>query len=264
MRPAVCLLFVADTLFVWMYLAADPLDQVASTRSITCGGPAACEAALRFAADWRHGMAGNSPLYMPGFFLLAIGAWVWAGSTTGLGLLVERTASIAAAVITALAATAAGVGSVLDLYAASHPGFVLGIAGSGPTVSASFAAAYTAITWSVLVGGCRLALVRRSWWPLAPAPGFVLGLAFARVWTVDHVTALWWSRAVAGDAVAISSLLAIPVTATVLLIHHRWTSPHPHARQLPAHGREGTGPAHEHDQHCDNGSVEPRRRPVVR
>lgn len=264
MRPAVCLLFVADTLFVWMYLAADPLDQAASTGSVRCGGPAACEAALRFAADWRHGMAGNSPLYMPGFFLLAIAAWVWARRTTGLGLLVERTASIAAAVIAALAATAAGVGNVLALYAASHPGFVLDMAGAGPTVSASFAAAYTAITWSVLVGGCRLALVRRSWWPLAPAPGFLLGLACARVWTVDHFTALWWSRAVAGDVIAICSLVAIPVTAAALLIQHRWTSPHPPARQLAAHGRKGPGPAHEHDQHGDDSSIEPRRGPVVR
>jgi hypothetical protein len=227
-----------------MYLAADPLEQVASTRSITCGGPAACEAALRFAADWRHGMAGNSPLYMPGFFLLAIGTWVWARSTTGLGLVVQRTVSVAAAVVTAHAATAAGVGNVLKLYAASHPGFVLDVPGYGPAISASLAAVYTAITWSVLVGGCRLALVTRSWWPLAPAPGFVLGLVFVRVWTVDHFTALWWSRAVAGDAVAISSLLAIPVTATVLLIHHRWTSPHPDACQLLSHGREGAGPAH--------------------
>ena len=228
-RAAVCLLFVADTLFVWMYLAADPLEQVASTRAIACGGPAACEAALRFAADWRHGMAGNSPLYMPGFFLLAVATWVWTRWTRGLRLIVERTASIAAAVAAAHAATAAGVGDVLRLYAASHPGFVLDVAGPGPTVSASLAAVYTAITWSVLVGGCRLALVRRSWWPLAPAPGFVLGLAFARVWTVDHFTGLWWSRAVTGDAVALSSLVAIPVTAIVLLVQHRCTSPHPDA-----------------------------------
>ena len=61
------LVVAAQALFLWMFLSADPLEQVA---------PSA--AAWRFASDWRHGMAGNSWLYMPGFFATAAALWLYA------------------------------------------------------------------------------------------------------------------------------------------------------------------------------------------
>lgn len=58
-----------------MFLAADSLEQLAASGAF--GDAREAQAAFAFAASWRHGMAGNSPVYMPGFFAVAIAAWIW-------------------------------------------------------------------------------------------------------------------------------------------------------------------------------------------
>ena len=71
----------ATSFFLWMFLAVAPLETLADTGALRrTDGTDATLQAYEFAAQWRHGMAGNAPLYMPGFFLLAVSAWLWAGA----------------------------------------------------------------------------------------------------------------------------------------------------------------------------------------
>ena len=72
-------LFFSQTLFLWMFYAAEGLEQMAKAGSVVASPPVnAVEVTYRYAADWRHGMAGGSPLYMPGFFAAAITTWLLA------------------------------------------------------------------------------------------------------------------------------------------------------------------------------------------
>src|SRR5215813_1666924 len=69
-------LFTAQTLFLWMFFVAGGLERLAELGQII--GPADMNvkaSAFDFAARWRHGMTGASPLYMPGFFVTAIVLW---------------------------------------------------------------------------------------------------------------------------------------------------------------------------------------------
>src|SRR5262245_50841691 len=76
-------LFLAEALFLWMFLATEPLELLVdggrlSASQNTDKNADLAAAAYQFAARWRHGMAGNAPLYMPGFFAVALTAWPWA------------------------------------------------------------------------------------------------------------------------------------------------------------------------------------------
>jgi hypothetical protein len=69
------LLTLADTAFLWMFLATDPLTQLAGELG---GRRELADDALGFAAAWRHGMAGNSWVYLPGFSATAAAVWLHA------------------------------------------------------------------------------------------------------------------------------------------------------------------------------------------
>ena len=63
------LMLVACILFLWMFFAAATLERTADLGGISAPpGREVRLLAYEYAARWRHGMAGNSPLYMPGFF----------------------------------------------------------------------------------------------------------------------------------------------------------------------------------------------------
>lgn len=209
-------LIVADTFFLWMFLAADPLERMADAGHMV-GDPVASRArAYRFAADWRHGMAGNSPLYMPGFFALAAAAWFWAASRSTRRLLTEGTTVLVAALGIAWLAVPTGAVTVVEAFHREVGDRVLGIppAWSG---RAALDGMYTAATWTVFVVGSRQAIARRSIWRLAPAAVMALVLVFVRPWTVGDFSSLWIDRAAAGDVVAVWSLVAMPALATLLV-----------------------------------------------
>lgn len=77
---------LAQTLFLWMFFSAARIEQTVRLGSCSHARGVRDDAdrrarleflADRFAAQWRHGMAGNSPLYMPGFFALGVTTWLW-------------------------------------------------------------------------------------------------------------------------------------------------------------------------------------------
>ena len=165
-------------LFFWMFLAADPFERAG---------------AVAYAALWRHGMAGNSPLYMPGFFAVAAAAWWWSHATRLPRLWLEGSIVVVAAcaVATALA--------------------------PWPSLRAVVHATYTLATWTVCVVCCRRALARRAWRPLWPVPLLTAGLMALRTWTLDDVQTLWIERLLNGDAVAVVSSAALPALVIVML-----------------------------------------------
>ena len=222
--------------FLWMFLAAAPLETLAATGGLAGRHEADVVAeGYRVAAAWRHGMAGNSPLYMPGFFALAVAAWFWADSsrTPAMRLIVEGgiiltgghvvgrlCAGLAAESIVAACERVAGL-TVVALWPA-------------PPWRAAAQGLYTAATWIVFVVACRRALALRSLVPLACVPAMAIVLASVRPWTANDFVALWIVRAVAGDAVAIGSAAAIPVLASCLVLTEwspQWVHTHWSARR---------------------------------
>lgn len=203
----------AEALFLWMFLAADPLEQLAAAGAFGSDADA-IERAFAFAAAWRHGMSGNSPLYMPGFFAVAVAAWIWSEQLRARDA-VGYAAAFAAAFFIARLAAPSGAAVVHAAYQA--------VTGSGtalalpfPRSGAVIAGTYTLITWSAFVIGCRLAIERRSFLPILPTPVLTAGLILLRPWTVDDFTTTWWERSLEGDPVAIASALMIPAVAAGL------------------------------------------------
>jgi hypothetical protein len=229
-------LLVSASFFLWMFLAAAPLEELADSGGLA--GPAGTDVIVqgyRVAADWRHGMAGNSPLYMPGFFALAVGAWLWGESsrTSVIPLIVQGGIILAACHVIASSCADLATASVVE---ASERVAGLTVIAPWPAAPSRAAAQglYTAATWMVVVVSCRRALARRSPVPLALVPPMAVLLALVRPWTVDDFVALWIVRASAGDVVALGSAAAIPLVASFLVLTEwspQWVQIHRSARR---------------------------------
>lgn len=198
------LVVATQALFLWMFLAADPLEQAGAS-----------ESALRFASDWRHGMTGNSLIYMPGFFATAGALWLY-GRNENRDRMARRLLALCA--IAALAAAfGAAPGARMaawDFQAATSSALPAVL--PRPTVLGAVRGLYTLATWSVFVLACRSALAGRSWRPFVLPAIMAIGLALIRPWTVGDFTTLWTDRAAAGDPVACAS--AVAVVAMVALL----------------------------------------------
>src|ERR1044071_9194927 len=146
---AVLVLF-AFIFFLWMFFGAATLEHAADLGRISARqGQDARLAAYEFAAKWRHGMAGNSPLYMPGFFAAAIAIWFWCAGKSLTRMLVEGF------IIVALASWCA---SLLTPFAAPRivadfreQGFIVADTSSSGTWIAFAQGVYTLLTWSSLI-----------------------------------------------------------------------------------------------------------------
>jgi hypothetical protein len=214
----IALLVLSEALFLWMFLAAAPLEQLAAAGAFGNGSETRL-AAFAFAASWRHGMAGNSPLYMPGFFAVAVAVWLWLDGAKAVSARRYFGALLAAGAIAAVTA-AASRSLVPDAFESATGLSVSGpVPAAGP--SAVFMGFYTLLTWTLFVVGCRLALHWRTLLPLLPVIPMTAGLAVLRPWTVDVFTNIWWHRATAGDLVAVFSLIMVPATAAWLYRHIR-------------------------------------------
>jgi hypothetical protein len=223
--------------FLWMFLAAAPLETLADSGGLT-GRPRADVVAegYRVAADWRHGMAGNSPLYMPGFFALAIAAWCWAESsrTSALRTIVEGGLLLAGGCVVGRLCAGLATASVVAACA-RMTGLTVVDAWPAPPARAAAQGLYTAATWMVFVVACRRALARRSIAPLACVPPMAALLACVRPWTADDFVALWIVRATAGDVVALGSAAAIPLLAASLVLSEwspQWVQTQRSARRI--------------------------------
>jgi hypothetical protein len=205
-------LALAYALFIWMFLSVAEADALGNAM-IRAGRPALGERILVFAADWRHGLNGHSPLFMPGFFALTLAVWYWSGRQSLVQLLIGGALALAVGfVLASLAAPLGRAAAGAALSEELHFGIPPGVRPAWDAVPIS---AFTAICWTVLVVAIRRALTTGALRPLALVVCLYAVLGFARDWwSVDHFrkgddVARWEARIARGDAVAIGSVLAI-------------------------------------------------------
>jgi hypothetical protein len=214
MRLTALLLVVAEILFLTTFLAAEPLEILADTGRIQ-----ARETAYLYASRWRHGMAGNWPMYMSGFFAVAISVWFWALRRDlrqmireGLGL--TLLALLAAVLLQPLgaAAIAAQFQTETGLVAVDHVSQL-----PSNTAVGIFRSVYTLLTFAVGIVSIQIAIARRRLWPLLVPVVMNVILASIRPWTVTDFTNHWIEQAIDLNPVAGFSLLAA-ISAAVLML----------------------------------------------
>jgi hypothetical protein len=200
------LLVAAQAAFLWMFFSADALDQAAGADRVM----------RRFASGWRHGTAGNTWLYMPGFFVTAAAAWL-AAPRLGRRRVAGWIAAVgAAAAIAAVLAATLGTRLMLDDFARAtgrSPSIV-------PTVSplGALRGLYTLAAWTVFVLACRRALIERTLHPFIAPAILAVGLVLMRPWTLGEVGGDWMTHASGGDPIAWLSAAAVPALATLLAV----------------------------------------------
>jgi hypothetical protein len=203
-------LALADALFLWMLASVAGADALA--RDVMSSGDVVLADALRkFAADWRHGMTGHSPIYMPGFFALTIATWCWHRERPPSRLLTEGALAMAAGLALASIGQPAGraiaEGPVARQFHVALP--------LGATSSAMAVGVLTATCWTVLVLAVWNAVTRNSLRLLAAVPVLygVLG-GIRGWWSIEHLRrgddiGRASARLLHADPVALASLLAI-------------------------------------------------------
>ena len=202
----------ASTFFLWMFFAAAALERAADGAAVSASTPAVHITAYEFAAAWRHGMAANSPIYMPGFFAAAAAMWFWCAGKAPRRVMLEGTVLIAVACACAAALALLGEPRVLADFSA-HTGLVLPRSGAPQHWTTTAQGVYTLVTFSSAVIASRFAIKRRSLRPFAIPLLLTLVLPFVRPWTVDDFTAYWIRQTAGRDATAIASLLLVPTVA---------------------------------------------------
>jgi hypothetical protein len=201
----------ACILFLWMFFAAATLERTAELGGIS--GPPGQDTragAYEFAAKWRHGMAGNSPLYMPGFFAVAVAIWFWCAGRSVTRMLAEGATLISAAYVCAALLAPLAAPRILNDFVAQE-GFTVSHATSSGTWVASAQGVYSLITWSTVIIASRFSIRLRSLKPLLIPLVLNLVLAFVRPWTVADFTSRWVRRTVDGETTAVISFLLVPI-----------------------------------------------------
>jgi len=207
-------LVAADALFLWMFLSVVQLEAIGHA----AGGSSETWNArpiLQFVADWRHGMAGNSPIYMPGFFALAAAAWYWTQAQSLPRLVVQGLLALGAG--GCIACLAAPIGEAAATAAFERTFGVNAARITSPVWQAGLVGAYTAACWTVFVVASKKALVQRSFRPFAVVPIPYVALVLTRTWSVNGLLATWCLRAADSDPIAVGSLVAIPVLTAILV-----------------------------------------------
>jgi len=209
------LLLLAQILFLTTFLAAEPLEILADTGQIQ-----ARETVYLYASRWRHGMAGNWPVYMPGFFGVALTVWFWALRRTPSQMLREGSGLTLLALLVALLLQPASTAVMVAQFQAETGLAVADNAGSLPSNTAIgiFRSAYTLWTFGVGIVAIQIAIARLQLWPLALPFVMNLILAAIRPWTVGDFTNHWIQQALDLNPVAGFSLLAVVSAAVVMLL----------------------------------------------
>lgn len=206
----------ACILFLWMFFAASTLERTADLGGISAPpGQDARALAYEFAARWRHGMAGNSPLYMPGFFASAIAFWFWCAGRSlprmlGEGAILISVASVCAALLAPFAAP-----QILADFVAQK-GVSVSHASSSGTGVAFAQGVYSLLTWSTFIIAARWSIRLRSLKPLLIPLALNLVLALVRPWTVADFTSQWMRQTLDGETVAVFSFMLIPIISGVM------------------------------------------------
>ena len=209
-------MLVTCIFFLWMFFAAATLERTADLGWIsTSAGRDARAIAYEFAARWRHGMSGNSPLYMPGFFAVAIASWFWCNKKSLLRMLLEGFTLLAvAAVCAAVLAPYAAARIVTDF--SEQAGVSVSQVATAGTWIAWAQGVYSLLTWTTVIIASRWSIKLRSPKPLLIPLVLNFVLAFVRPWTVADFTSQWLKEAMDGKPTAVISLLLVPTLSAFL------------------------------------------------
>ena len=210
---AATLALAACTLFLWMFFAAAALERTADLGGISAPpGRDARAVAYEFAAKWRHGMAGNSPLYMPGFFAAAVAIWFWCAGKSLPRILGEGFVLVSAASLFAAALAPVATPHILKGFV-EQEGVAVSYSTSSWTWVASAQGVYSLLTWGTFIIALRLSVKLRTPRPLLVPLILNVVLALVRPWTVADFTSLWVHQALNGESTAVLSFLLVPAAA---------------------------------------------------
>jgi hypothetical protein len=216
--PIVTLLLIAaQAHFLWMFFAAEAVPQAAAAAAAdgTAPGSLALEAA-RFAAQWKHGMTGNSPIYMPGFFAVGLLTWLWSLGRPLRRLAIEWVVLAAAATVVGAWLSPLGAARALRGFQEMHPVALPGLPAGFTTASAGVSL-FTLLTWSAGIVCLQRSIARRSVAPMSAPLILNLLLVRLRPGAASEYTSRWVANLAEGDPVAIASLIAVPVLLALVI-----------------------------------------------
>jgi hypothetical protein len=207
---------VACIFFLWMFFAAATLERTADLGWISASaGQDARSLAYEFAARWRHGMSGNSPLYMPGFFAVAVASWFWCNNKSLLRMLLEGFTLIAVAVVCAAVVAPYSTARVVSDFSEQASVSVSQVATAGTWIAWA-QGIYSLLTWTTVAIASRWSIKLRSPKPLLIPLVLNFVLAFVRPWTVADFTSQWLREVMDGKPTAVVSFLLVPVLSSFL------------------------------------------------
>jgi hypothetical protein len=201
---------VACIFFLWMFFAAATLERTADLGWISAPtGVDAHSLAYEFAARWRHGMSGNSPLYMPGFFAVAIASWFWCNKRGLRRMLLEGSVLIAVAAVCAAVLAPYSVERIVSDFGEQASVSVSQVATAGTWIAWA-QGIYSLLTWTTVIIASRWSIKLRSPKPLLIPLVLNFVLALVRPWTVADFTSQWLRGALDGEPTAVVSFLLVP------------------------------------------------------
>lgn len=209
-------MLAACIFFLWMFFAAATLERTADLGWISASaGQDARSVAYEFAARWRHGMSGNSPLYMPGFFAVAIASWFWCNKKSLVRMLSEGFALLAVAAISAAVLAPYAAAWIVSDFSEQARVNVSQIATAGTWIAWA-QGVYSLLTWTTVIIASRWSIKLRTPKPLLIPFVLNLVLAFVRPWTVADFTSQWLREALDGVPTAVISFLLVPTLSAFL------------------------------------------------
>ena len=203
------LMLAAQSLFLWMFFSTQGLELMADAGDL----PVDRATAYRYAAEWRHGLAGEWPLFVPGFFAVAVATWFWAFGRSVRALLPRLAGYMAVATLVALGLSGAGRDIVLRDFL-RETGVCARAAPVWPSMQGIGIGLYTLAAWNAVILASHRALWWRSLWPLAVPVAMDAVLIVIRPFTFGDLVKTWWERSAHGDPTAVVSLAGVPLLAT--------------------------------------------------
>lgn len=217
----VLLLWVALSFFLWMFLASEGLEQTATAGRF--GGANVSNLAAvaeRYSYEWRHGMVGDWPLYVPGFFAVTIAVVLWSRGRAIRHLVAWGALALALALLSAKLLAPLGTWWLI-LSFERDADLVLQGSARGATWTTALPGMLTVVSWATLIVAVQVSAARRSIWPLLLPLGCYGALAMLRPGALGDLVRPWAQALWRGNGVAIVSTVMIPLVVVALWRHSR-------------------------------------------
>jgi hypothetical protein len=213
------LLFVALFFFLWMFVSAEGLVRTAEAgHFVSAGGLDPVAEADRYAYEWRHGMAGGWPLYVPGFFIVAIATVVWACERSLRSLALPGSIALALAVLCAMVLAPLGTQWLIPEFE-RDTGLVLTGSPVAAPGRATLPGILTVVSWAALVVAIQISVTRRSIWPLVAPFACYSVLAVIRPGDFGDLVGPWAEALWRGESTPIVSTALIPPVVAILFLY---------------------------------------------